>query len=146
LLSAAGLVAGIEKYSHNLIRKKSSSPKFQVYNTALMSAQSAYSFSEAMAQPALWGRMVESAIGAHLLNRAVSGDFTLTYWREGDDEVDFVIEQKKLIGVEVKSGAAHKTAGMAVFKKKFNPDKVLLVGDTGLSWQEFLRMEPVDLF
>jgi hypothetical protein len=146
LLSTAGLVAGIEKYSNNVIRKKSSSPKFQVYNTALMSAQSNYSFTEAMGNPAIWGRLVESAVGAHLLNHAVSGDFALSYWREGDEEVDFVMEQKQLIGIEVKSGSVQKTSGMASFKKKFNPDKVLLVGNSALSWQDLLKMNPSALF
>jgi predicted AAA+ superfamily ATPase len=146
LLSTVGLVAGIEKYSNNIIRKKSSSPKFQVYNTALISAQSNYSFDEAQGNPAIWGRLVESAIGAHLLNHSINGDFTLGYWREGDEEVDFVLEQKQLIGIEVKSGASQKTSGMSAFKKKFNPDKVLLVGSSGLSWQEFLKMKPLDLF
>jgi predicted AAA+ superfamily ATPase len=146
LLSTAGLVAGIEKYANNVIRKKSSSPKFQVYNTALISAQSNYSFTEAMGNPAIWGRLVESAVGAHLLNHAVSGDFALSYWREGDEEVDFVMEQKQLIGIEVKSGSVQKTSGMASFKKKFNPDKVLLVGNSGLSWQDLLKMNPLALF
>ena len=146
LLSTAGLVAGIEKYSNNIIRKKSSSPKFQVYNTALISAQSNYSFDEAQGNPAIWGRLVESAIGAHLLNHAITGEFSLSYWREGDEEVDFIMEQKQLIGIEVKTGAAEKTSGMAAFKKKFNPGKVLLVGNSGLSWQEFLKMKPMDLF
>jgi predicted AAA+ superfamily ATPase len=146
LLSTAGLVAGIEKYSNNVIRKKSSSPKFQVYNTALMSAQSNYSFTEAMGNPAIWGRLVESAVGAHLLNHAVSGDFALSYWRDGDQEVDFVMEQKQLIGIEVKSRSVQKTSGMASFKKKFNPDKVLLVGNSALSWQDLLKMNPSALF
>ena len=146
LLSTAGLVAGIDKYSNNVIRKKSSSPKFQVYNTALISAQSNYSFAEAMGNPAIWGRLVESAVGAHLLNHAVSGDFALSYWREGDEEVDFVIEQKLLIGIEVKSGSVQRTSGMASFKKKFNPGKVLMVGNSGFSWQEFLKMKPSELF
>ena len=138
LLSTAGLVTGIEKYSNNIIRKKSSSPKFQVYNTALISAQSNTSFEEAIGNPAIWGRLVESAVGAHLLNQAVSGDFILSYWREGNDEVDFVIEQKKLIGIEVKSGFTENTSGMAAFKKKIHPDKILLIGNTGLTWQAFL--------
>lgn len=146
LLSTAGLVIGIEKYSTNIIRKKSSSPKFQVYNTALISALSNESFEDAMQNPAIWGRLVESAVGAHLLNHSVSGDFALTYWREGNDEVDFVIEQKKLIGIEVKSGAVHNTSGMAAFKKKFNPDKLVVIGNTGLPWQEFLQMKPGELF
>lgn len=146
LLSTAGLVTGIEKYSSNIIRKKSSSPKFQVYNTALISALSNESFEDALQNPAIWGRLVESAVGAHLLNHSVSGDFALTYWREGNDEVDFVIEQKKIIGIEVKSGAIHNTSGMAAFKKKFNPDKLVVIGNTGLPWQEFLQMKPEELF
>ncbi|MFN9802365.1 MAG: ATP-binding protein [Bacteroidota bacterium] len=146
LLSTAGLVTGIEKYSSNIIRKKSSSPKFQVYNTALISALSNESFEDALQNPAVWGRLVESAVGAHLLNHSVSGDFALTYWREGNDEVDFVIEQKKIIGIEVKSGAAHNTSGMAAFKKKFNPDKLVVIGNTGLPWQTFLQMKPEELF
>lgn len=146
LLSTAGLVTGIEKYSSNIIRKKSSSPKFQVYNSALISALSNESFEDALQNPAFWGRLVESAVGVHLLNHSVSGDFALTYWREGNDEVDFVIEQKKLIGIEVKSGAVHNTSGMAAFKKKFNPDKLVVIGNTGLPWQEFLQMKPEELF
>ena len=146
LLSTAGLVTGIEKYSNNIIRKKSSSPKFQVYNTALINAQSNTSFEEAMGNPAFWGRLVESAVGAHLLNQAVSGDFALSYWREGNDEVDFVIEQKLLIGIEVKSGASQNKTGMAAFKKKFNPDKILLIENTGLSWQAFLQINSKELF
>lgn len=146
LLSTAGLVTGIEKYSNNIIRKKSSSPKFQVHNTALISAQSNTSFEEAIGNPAIWGRLVESAVGAHLLNQAVSGDFTLSYWREGNDEVDFVIEQKQLIGIEVKSGATENTSGMAAFKKKIHPDKILLIGNTGLTWKAFLQMKSGELF
>ena len=99
-----------------------------------------------MANPAIWGRLVESAVGAHLLNQAVSGDFTLSYWREGNDEVDFVIEQKQLIGIEVKSGTTQNTSGMAAFKKKFSPHKILLIGNTGLPWQAFLQMKKGDLF
>lgn len=146
LLSTAGLVTGIEKYSSNIIRKKSSSPKFQVYNTALISALSNESFEDALQNPAFWGRLVESAVGVHLLNHSVSGDFALTYWREGNDEIDFVIEQKKLIGIEVKIGAVHNTSGMAAFKKKFNPDKLVVIGNTGLPWQTFLQMKPEELF
>lgn len=146
LLNTAGLVAGIEKYANNVVRKKSSSPKFQVYNTALISAQSNSSFEEAMGNPAFWGRLVESAVGAHLLNHAVGGAFALSYWREGDAEVDFVLTQKKMLGIEVKTGSVPNTSGMASFKKKFNPDKVLLVGNAGLGWKEFLQMNPAELF
>lgn len=147
LLDTAGLLAGVEKYAPDVIRQRSSSPKFQVHNTALISAQRNELFKDALARPDEWGRMVESAIGAHLINHSLTENFNLHYWRERNDEVDFVIERKgKVIGLEVKSGAAGSTSGMTAFKKKFNPDKVLLIGNAGLPWQDFLRLNPVSLF
>lgn len=140
LLSSAGLVGGLEKYSKTEIRKRSSSPKFQVFNNALLSAQSKMNFSEAKANPAVWGRWVESAIGAHLLNLAAGGELNLFYWREGQLEVDFVLSQRKLIALEVKSGKPQSTAGMAVFQKNFQPEKMLLIGGDGIPWTSFLRM------
>lgn len=147
LLDTAGLLGGIEKYAGDIIRKRSSSPKFQVHNTALISAQRADVFEEVVAKPDEWGRMVESSIGAHLLNYSHTEGFSLHYWRERNDEVDFVIEKKgKVIGLEVKSGASQSSAGIIAFKKKVNPDKVLLVGNSGIRWQDFLKMNPVELF
>lgn len=142
LLDTAGLLAGLEKYSGNAIRRKSSSPKFQVYNTALISAQRSESFADMLHKPAEWGRMVESAVGAHLLNHAVTDSYQLHYWREGNQEVDFVMKQKKMAALEIMTGAGHTTSGMTAFKKKFSPDKLLLIGGSVLSWQEFLRMDP----
>jgi len=51
-----------------------------------------------------------------------------------------------LIGIEVKSGTTQNTSGMAAFKKKFNPDKILLIGNTGLTWQAFLQIKSGELF
>ena len=147
LLDTAGLLAGVEKYAPDVIRQRSSSPKFQVHNTALISAQRNDLFKNTLTKPDEWGRMVESAIGAHLINHSLTEKFNVHYWRERNEEVDFVIEQKgKVIGLEVKSGAAGYTSGMTAFKKKFNPDKVLLIGNAGLPWQDFLKLNPVSLF
>ena len=147
LLDTAGLLGGIEKYAKDIIRKRSSSPKFQVHNTALISAQRANVFKEVVAKPDEWGRMVESSIGAHLLNYSHTEGFSLHYWRERNEEVDFVIEKKgKVIGLEVKSGATQSSAGIKAFKKQVNPHKVLLVGNTGIRWQDFLKMNPAELF
>lgn len=147
LLDTAGLLGGIEKFAKDIIRKRSSSPKFQVHNNALISSQRPETFDAVLANPSEWGRMVESAIGAHLLNHSITQNFTLHYWRERGDEVDFVLERKgRLIALEVKSGAKISTAGMGTFKTQFNPDKVLLVGSSGLPWQEFLKINPADLF
>jgi predicted AAA+ superfamily ATPase len=147
LLNTAGLLAGIEKYSGNLIYKRSSSPKFQVHNTALISAQSGDSFKDIQIRPDDWGRLVESSIGAHLINYSITEGFTVSYWRERNEEVDFVLAKKgKVIGLEVKSGSAQFSSGIAAFKKAFNPDKVLLIGKTGVPWQDFLKLNPVELF
>lgn len=147
LLDTAGLLNGVEKYSGSIIKKRSSSPKFQVHNTALIGSQHSETFEEIIEQPAKWGRIVESAVGAHLLNSSLTNGFTLHYWRDGNKEVDFVLEKKgKLIALEIKSGTASRTLGMAAFQKNYNPDKVLLVGDSALSWQDFLAMDPNSLF
>jgi predicted AAA+ superfamily ATPase len=147
LLDAAGLLAGLEKYSANAIRKRSSSPKFQVHNTALMSAQRCELFREISAEPDGWGRMVESSIGSHLINHSITEGFTLHYWRENDNEIDFVIERNnKVVGLEIRGGAAQSASGMSAFQKKFSPDKVLLIGNSGLSWEIFLQTNPIELF
>ena len=147
LLDTAGLLAGIEKYAPDVIRQRSSSPKFQVHNTALISAQRNDLLKDALAKPGEWGRMVESSIGSHLINHSLTDKFNIHYWRERNDEIDFVIERKgKVVGLEVKSGATGSTSGMAAFKNKFNPDKVLLIGNEGLPWQDFLKINPVSLF
>jgi len=147
LLNTAGLLAGIEKFAKDIIRKRSSSPKFQVHNTALISAQSAELFEGVTTKPDEWGRIVESAIGAHLINYSHTEGFTVHYWRERNDEVDFVIEKKgKVIGLEVKSGATHSATGIKAFKDYANPDKVLLIGNSGIPWQDFLKINPSELF
>lgn len=147
LLDTAGLLAGVEKFAADKIRQRGSSPKFQVHNTALISAQRNETFSKILKQADQWGRMVESAIGAHLLNYSLTENFHLYYWRHSNHEIDFVIEKRgKVIGLEVKSGTKQKAGGMDAFKKEFNPDKVLLIGNSGLAWQEFLQINPNDLF
>lgn len=147
LLSSAGLMAGLEKYSGNEIRKRSSSPKFQVFNNALVSGSRHETFQEIRLKPDQWGRMVESAIGMHLLNASISSGFDLYYWRKGNDEVDFVLKcNGKVVGLEVKSAGIGRKIGMQAFKDKFRPDKILLVGDGGYPWQEFLELDPMELF
>lgn len=147
LLDTAGLLAGIEKYAGEQLRQRSSSPKFQVHNTALLTAQHGSSWKEVMMKPDAWGRWVEAAVGAHLVNHQLSGGYTVHYWRYRNDEVDFVMTKKgKVIGIEVKSGVSQKAPGVAAFKKRHEPDKVLLVGNSGMPWQEFLRISPSEVF
>jgi predicted AAA+ superfamily ATPase len=147
LLSQAGLLAGIEKFSLNETRQRSSSPKFQIFNTALISAQRYESYTELLNQPAQWGRLVESAVGAHLVNHALTDRIEVNYWRDRNDEVDFVIQKNgKVIGLEVSSGEGHKRKGMDAFQKRFQPHRILLIGKTGMPLNEFLKINPGDLF
>ncbi len=146
LLDSAGLLCGLEKFSADTVRQRQSSPKFQVHNTALLGAQSPETFREITMQPEKWGRIVESAIGVHLVNQARQSGFKVFYWREGNDEVDFILQAgHRVIGIEVKSGVMRSTSGMEVFRKTFNPHKVLLVGATGLPWEQFLTINPLEL-
>ena len=147
LLDTAGLLAGIEKYTGEELRQRSSSPKFQVHNTALISAQQNANLQDIVLKPELWGRWVEAAIGSHLVNNQLSEGYKVYYWRQRNDEIDFVLEKKgKVIGLEVKSGSIQKAPGMQAFKKEFNPDKILMVGNSGIPWKEFLKINPSDLF
>ncbi len=147
LLAESGLLGGIEKYAGNVVRKRSSSPKFQVYNNALLSALGNATFSEMVVDPAKWGRMVESSIGTHLINNSITDRYSLNYWRDGNQEVDYVLEKNgKLIALEVKSGRRRENAGMKVFADKFHPAKVLLVGTGGIPLEEFLKITPSALF
>jgi predicted AAA+ superfamily ATPase len=148
LLDTAGLLGGIEKFAADVIRKRSSSPKFQVHNNALVSAQRNEFFEEIKKHPEEWGRMVESSIGAHLLNSSFVEGYKVFYWRHRNDEVDFILEKRgKVIGIEVKStGLVTGTSGMDAFNKMYKPDKMLLVGAGGLPWQEFLKISPSSLF
>ena len=140
LLAGAGLLAGLAKFSGRAVRQKGSSPKLQVLNTALMTAQCGLSFEEARADREFWGRLVESAIGAHLANAAAAGECELFYWRERNEEVDFVVRAGRAVtAIEVKSGRGREThPGLAAFAEAFKPRRKLLVGGDGIPVEEFL--------
>jgi hypothetical protein len=144
LLAGAGLLAGLSKFSGHAARQRGSSPKLQVLNTALASAQSGYSFEEACEDREYWGRLVESAVGAHLANAAATGDCALFYWRERNREVDFVARAgRALVAIEVKSGRSREAhPGLAAFSATFEPHRKLLVGTGGIAVDEFL-LQPV---
>ena len=141
LLSNAGLMTGLPKYAASASRSRASSPKLNVLNTALMTAEAGYTFEEAQADRTFWGRLVESAVGAHLFNTAMD-HIRLCYWRDGADEVDFVLQRgTRVIAIEVKSGPITKSVrGMAAFGQRFNPSRSLLVGEGGIPLDEFLTV------
>ncbi len=141
LLSGAGLLTGIEKYANHPLRTKASSPKLQVLNTALMSSQSGKTFQEMKNDPSSWGRLVESAIGAHLANGIRGTQIELFYWREKNEEVDFVLKKgSSLTAIEVKSSSVkEKLSGLDSFNEAFRPKKLLLVGQGGIPIEDFLK-------
>ena len=145
LLEGAGIVAGLQKYAGQSARSRASSPKLQVLNTALLSAQSPFDLAAAIEQRDWWGRLVESAIGAHIMNGIVGTDMDCFYWREGSLEVDFVLRRGGIItALEVKSGRSSETLpGMNAFARTFNPQRKLLIGGQGIPIGEFLSL-PVE--
>jgi hypothetical protein len=141
LLEGAGMVAGLQKFSGNQIRQRASSPKLQVLNTALMTAQSGRSPAAWRLDGDAWGRLIESAVGAHLFNTSIGTGIQVAYWRERNLEVDFVLQRgDALVAIEVKSGARKETLpGVAAFDKAHRPTAKLLVGGQGIPIAEFLQ-------
>lgn len=140
LLAGAGMVCGLPKFAGDVARSRASSPKLQVLNTALMTVMSGLTLDEARSDREFWGRLVESAAGAHLANAAMRGECALHYWRDGNLEVDFVVQTgPRVIAIEVKSGRAPLAhAGTAAFAQAFKPQRSLLVGGDGIALEDFL--------
>ncbi len=136
LLSEAGLIAGLQNFARRSHRRRASSPKFLALNTALMTADSGYSFDEAKADRTFRGRIVESAVGAHLFNSAAA-DMRLHYWREDSREVDYVLQRgRRLIAIEVKSGTKMNLSGMERFIDRFSPARSMVIGEDGVQLGE----------
>jgi predicted AAA+ superfamily ATPase len=139
------MLTGLAKYAGQTSRRRASSPKFQVLNTALMTAQAGLTLDDARANREFWGRLVESAVGAHLANAATRGVCEVFYWRERNREVDFVVKTGRMLtAIEVKSGrVGDSLPGIAAFSETFKPKRSLLVGGDGISVEEFL-MKPAE--
>ncbi len=142
LLAGAGMLTGLQKYAGSAARQRGSSPKLQVFNTALITAQSGMTLAEARANREFWGRLVESAVGAHLVNASAGGACRVFYWRDRNREVDFVVQAgKRIVAIEVKGGHARRALpGMTAFAQAFRPTRKLLVGGDGLAVETFLSM------
>lgn len=145
LLNGAGLLVGLQKYAGKTIRKRGSSPKLITLNTALMSAFSELSYKEAITDRQYWGRLTESAVGAHLINDSKGKGINVYYWLNRNKEVDFVLESgKTVVAIEVKSNKKKYTLqGMEEFCNTFNVKRKLLVGGQGIAIEEFL-LNPIE--
>lgn len=140
LLGGAGLITGLPRFSGSRVRQRGSSPKLLVLNTALMMASSGLDRRSARGDPNIWGRLVETVVGAHLVNAASGSEIEVFYWRERNREVDYVIRRgRTVVAIEVTSGRKKDTLpGLAAFREAHRPKRVLLVGAQGIPLEEFL--------
>lgn len=141
LLEEAFLVRGLPKWHGTKIRTRASSPKWQPYNTGLATAQSGLPPQELQRDVQRWGRLVEIAVGAHILNQALEEGIQVFYWREKNKEVDFVLQKgEQIAALEVKSGTVPKRhPGLELFRKRCPRAFTWIVGEEGLSVEDFLR-------
>ena len=142
ILEQCQLVCGLQKYAHDEARKYNSSPKYQVFNNALLTANQRSRFESVRVDPELWGRWIESAVGAHLLSAAEEQDYQVFYWRERDSEVDFIVATDDgCVAFEVKSGRRRMNSGMKEFDKAFHPLHSYIIGTGGVSFEDFLQSD-----
>jgi len=147
VLKDSGLLTGIQKFSIDKARQRASIPKFQVFNSALRNVYSGYSFPDVMRDPKVWGHLFESAIGAHIINSSLIGNYEVYYWRDGGLEVDYVLKKdNKIIAIEVKSNSDTTNKGLSEFRERYKPHSTVIVGKGGLDAELFLRVNPVKLF
>lgn len=142
LLGSAFLLSGVNQYSGGVLRERASSPKLVFWNNALINSVAGLSFAEAKRDGAWWGRLIENAVGAHLLNHLPPGG-KVSWWREGNLEVDYVVEfGRKTLAMEVKSGRTGSTGGLQAFAKRAPRAKCLIVGAGGMPLDTFFRTPP----
>ncbi len=147
LLEESGLLCGLQKFSIDTARRNASIPKLQVYNNALKRVYNPFTFEQTIRDRKIWGHIFESGIGAYLVSQAFIHRFEVFYWRERNDEVDFILCKKgSVVAIEVKSNAEKKTDGLAKFRQLFRPQSSFIVGDGGIEAEDFLSMDIRKLF
>ena len=137
-LGEANLLSGLKKYAVDTVRRYQSIPKMQVFNNSLLTAYKGNGFKAEMMDSRRWGRWVESAVGAYLLNQAEDIGAQVYYWRDRDDEVDFVVQlREKVLAIEVKSGNRAMNSGIPHFRERYTHATTLVVGTGGLPLETF---------
>lgn len=148
LLDSAYLVGGLGLYHAGRGRKRASSPKLAFWNNALITAYRGEDFERTRRDAAWWGRLVENAVAAHLLNGLDRATHQLYYWRDRDSEVDYVVETPRgLWALEVKSGAGRaRRSGLDAFRRRYAQARLLVVGAEGMPLAEFFSSAPETIF
>lgn len=142
ILDECNLLVGLYKYANDEARKRQSIPKLQVYNNALLTAYRGNGYEKDRIDPQVWGRWVESAIGAYLLDVAIENDCNLYYWRDKNDEVDYILERRgAVLAIEVKSGRRCMNSGLPKFNERYKPYNSIVVGTNGISLEDFLSSD-----
>jgi len=147
ILKQCSLLCGLQKYANDDARKYNSVPKFQVFNNALLTAYKGKSFLEDHLDTDRWGRWVESAVGAFLVGQAEELEYDVYYWRERNDEVDYIVVSDNVcLAIEVKSGRRGMNSGLPKFTNQFHPTRSFIVGTNGISLEDFLSCDIEKLF
>ncbi|MBN1831663.1 MAG: ATP-binding protein [Deltaproteobacteria bacterium] len=147
LLETAFLISGLELFRQGRSAKRASSPKLILWNNALSNAIAGRSFENTRQDYSWWGRIVENAVGAHLLNHLVGLPYSVYYWRNRNNEVDFVVKTPNdLWALEVKSGNAKSPKGISAYCRLYPQARPLIIGSQNMSFDEFFRLDPRELF
>lgn len=119
LYEGAFLIKALEKFSNKAVITKSSTPKILPLAPCLYYLTILDSYS-----PEEKGRVFELLVGAQLVRTGEE----LYYWREKNNEVDYVLKRgKKIWAIEVKSGYKKNSKGLDAFKKKFPTAKLVII-------------------
>lgn len=84
-------------------------------------------------------------MGAHLVNHLQALPFELAYWREGGEEVDYVVRAAdRLWAIEVKSGRSARHSGLAAFRRRHLHAIPVLLSTGTAALEEFFEAEPAE--
>ncbi len=129
LLSKAFLIAPLERWRGIKISQRASTPKLIILDNGLLFAMKGLRYQSTVKNKTLWGRCVENAVGAKLYftSQTMGGD--LYYWRDRQDEVDFVLRLgDRIIAIEVKSGIPNKApAALKHFLKRYKTSEPVVI-------------------
>ena len=147
LLETAFLISGIELFKGGVQKRRGSSPKLIIWNNGLINALAGGSLRASRNNYSWWGRLVENAVGAHLLNHLAGVPYSVYYWRHKGVEVDYVVKTpRQTWGIEVKSGNPKNSKGISGFLKMYPKARTMIVGSESMPLEEFFRNNPRDLF
>ena len=138
MITALLLVTGLSRYDGEF-SPKPTSPKLNVLDVSLMTIESGYEFEQARADRSFWTRLTKTVVGAHLANTAEAG-VRLRYWKDGVDEVDFVLAAgPNLAAIQVDAeGSGEYRRGLDAFGASFPVTREVIIGAGSVPLEEFL--------